>query len=120
MIRKLAFAGLVLALTGPLQTTPLAAEGPISTIERGRYVCELPADVPGEVALEQPDEGFEIAGASRYRSPQGNGTYLRRGDRVVMTSGPRNGVEYAVISASMVRKVENGQPGRLRCYHRGR
>lgn len=115
MIRKLAFALIALPLAAPS-----AAEGPISTIERGRYVCELPADVPGEVALEQPDEGFEIAGASRYRSPQGNGTYLRRGDRVVMTSGPRNGVEYTVISPSMVRKVENGHPGRLRCYHRGR
>lgn len=115
MIRKLAFALVALVLAGPL-----AAEGPISTIERGRYVCELPSAIPGEVALEQPDESFEIAGASRYRSPQGNGTYLRRGDRVVMTSGPRNGVEYAVISESLLRKVENGEPGRLRCYHRGR
>lgn len=115
MIRKCTILALSLVLAAPV-----AAEGPIGTIERGRYVCELPSDIPGEVAQEQPEENFEIAGASRYRSPQGGGTYLRRGDRVVMSSGPRNGVEYAVISPSMVRKVENGQPGRLRCYRRGR
>jgi hypothetical protein len=115
MIRKLASALFLLALAAPL-----SAQGPIGTIERGRYVCELPAEVPGEVALEQPAESFEIAGASRYRSPQGNGTYLRRGDRVTMSSGPRNGVEYEVISPSLLRKIENGQPGRLRCYWRGR
>jgi hypothetical protein len=121
MIRQLASA-LVLAslvLGAPL-AAPALAQWPIGTIERGRYVCELPSDIPGEVALEQPDESFEIAGASRYRSPQGNGTYLRRGDRVVMSSGPRNGVEYEVISPSLLRKLDNGTPGRLRCYHRGR
>lgn len=119
MIRKLLITALSLALAIPLQAQ-LQAQGPISTVERGRYVCELPSDVPGQVALEQPEESFEIAGASRYRSPQGNGTYLRRGDRMVMTSGARNGAEYAVISASMLRKVENGEPGRLRCFWRGR
>ncbi len=115
MIRKLLFTVLSLALA-----VPLNAQGPISTVERGRYVCELPSDVPGDVAVEQPQESFEIAGASRYRSPQGNGTYLRRGDRVLMSSGPRNGVAYEVISPSLLRKVENGEPSRLRCFWRGR
>lgn len=115
MIRTLAIASLSLAVA-----LPATAQRTIGTIERGRYQCELPAEIPGEVALPQPDESFEIAGASRYRSPQGNGTYLRRGDRVVMSSGPRNGVEYEVMSPAMLRKIENGQPGRLRCYWRGR
>lgn len=123
MIRKLLISAhisaLALALAIPLQA-PLHAQGPISTVERGRYVCELPAEVAGVVALEQPAESFEIAGASRYRSPQGNGTYLRRGDRMMMTSGPRNGMEYVVLSNSMLRKIENGEPGRLRCFWRGR
>ena len=119
MIRKLLITALSLALAIPLQA-PLHAQGPIGTVERGHYVCELPSEVAGVVALEQPQESFEIAGASRYRSPQGNGTYLRRGDRMVMTSGPRNGMEYVVLSDSMLRKVENGEPGRLRCFWRGR
>ena len=99
---------------------PLLAQSQIGTVERGHYVCELPGDAGGEVGIIQPDENFEIASASRYRSPQGNGTYLRRGDTVTMTSGPRNGTSYAVLSPTMVRKIENGQPGRLRCYRRGR
>lgn len=116
MIRALAIPALLaLALA-----VPAAAQGPIGTIERGHYACELPAETAGVVALEQPQESFEIAGASRYRSPQGNGTYLRRGDVVTMSSGPRNGTQYQVISETMLRKIENGQPGRLRCYWRGR
>lgn len=115
MIRTIVSAALAFALA-----TPALAQGPIGTVERGHYHCELPAEVAGEVALEQPDESFEIAGASRYRSPQGNGTYLRRGDHVFMTSGPRNGYEYVMLSESMLRKVENGEPGRLRCFWRGR
>ena len=99
---------------------PAVAQGPIATVERGRYVCELPGDAGGDVGVEQPDESFEIASASRYRSPQGNGTYLRRGDTVTMTSGPRNGTAYAVLSPTMLRKIENGAPGRLRCYRRER
>lgn len=119
MIRKLLITTLSLALAVPLQAA-LHAQGPIGTVERGHYACELPSTVPGVVALAQPDESFEIAGASRYRSPQGNGTYLRRGDRMMMTSGPRNGMEYVVLSNSMLRKIENGEPGRLRCFWRGR
>lgn len=99
---------------------PAGAAGPIGTAERGHYICELPAETAGVVALDQPEESFEIAGASRYRSPQGNGTYLRRGDQVTMTSGPRNGTQYRVVSETLLRKIENGEPGRLRCYWRGR
>jgi len=101
-------------------TPPLLAEGMIGTVERGEYQCELPAEVAGEVALPQPDESFTVASASRYRSPQGNGSYLRRGDRMTMTSGPRNGTQYQIVSDTMLRKLEGGEPGRLRCYRRGR
>lgn len=116
MIRALALSAL-LALSAAV---PVGAAGPIGTIERGHYACELPGDTAGVVALAQPQESFEIAGASRYRSPQGNGTYLRRGDRVIMSSGPRNGTQYEVISETLLRRIDNGQPGRLRCYWRGR
>jgi hypothetical protein len=100
--------------------TPAVAQGKIGTIERGQYVCELPDDAGGQAGIEQPEENFRIASASRYRSPQGSGTYLRRGDVVTMSSGPRNGDQYLVISPSFLRKMENGEPGRLRCFLRGR
>ena len=96
--------------------SPAHAQSEIGTIERGRYVCELPGDVRGEAGIEQPEEGFTIDSASRYSSPQGGGTYLRRGERVRMTSGPRNGASYQIVGRDFLRKIDtNGEPGRLRC-----
>jgi len=91
----------------------------IGTIERGQYVCELPGDAAGAAGVPQPDQSFTIDSASRYSSPQGDGTYLRRGDRLTMTSGPRNGDSYEIQSRGFLRKIENGEPGRLRCIRRG-
>jgi hypothetical protein len=99
---------------------PALAQGQIGTIEKGQYICELPDETGTQAGIEQPEENFRIASASRYRSPQGDGTYLRRGDIVTMSSGPRNGDQYQVITASFLRKIENGEPGRLRCFLRGR
>ncbi len=99
---------------------PALAQGQIATVERGQYVCELPGDAAGSVGIEQPQESFRITSASRYVAPEGSGTYLRRGDVVTMTSGPRNGTVYAVISDGYLRKMENGEPRRLRCIRRSR
>ena len=96
------------------------AQGKIGTVERGIYVCELPGDAAGQVGIEQPELGFRIASASRYIAPQGTGTYLRRGNVVTMTSGPRNGESYQVMDEGFLRKIENGEPGRLRCIRKGR
>ncbi len=102
-----------------LMAAPALADGPIGTIARGTYVCELPGDASGAVGIEQPEESFTILSASRYSSPQGSGTYLRRGDIVAMTSGPRNGVSYRIIGRDFLRKLdENGEPSRLRCLRR--
>ncbi len=98
-------------------STPM--QGQIGTIERGHYTCELPGDAGGAAGIPQPDESFTIESASRYSSPQGDGTYLRRGDRLSMTSGPRNGTSYVIESRGFLRKIENGQPSRLRCISRG-
>ena len=99
---------------------PALAQGAIGTIERGAYVCELPGDASGSAGVEQPGQGFTIESASRYSSPQGSGTYLRRGDTVQLTSGPRQGESYAVINAGFLRRIEDGRPGRLRCVRTGR
>jgi len=101
-------------------SSPLLAQGQIGTVDRGEYVCELPGDASQSVGIEQPAENFRIASASRYIAEDGSGTYLRRGDVLTMTSGPRNGDSYAVISSNFLRKMENGKPGRLRCLRRSR
>ena len=101
-------------------SAPALAQGPVGTVARGQYVCELPGNASGDVGIEQPEENFSIVSGSRYSTAEGTGTYLRRGDRVMMTSGPRNGASYAVISDGFLRKIENGEPGRLRCIRQER
>lgn len=99
---------------------PALAQGPIGTLERGAYVCELPGDAAGRAGLEQADQGFVIESASRYSSVRGSGTYLRRGDTMSLTSGPRQGESFAVVSGGFLRRIEGGQPGRLRCIRQNR
>ena len=112
-MKRLLIAALVLA--GP---AAVQAQGPIATVERGPYVCELPGDASGRAGIPQPERNFTIETASRYSSPQGGGTYLRRGDRVELTSGPRKGEAYQVIRPGFLRLIgPNGAPGRLRCVH---
>lgn len=106
---------LAFALAACPLAAPALAQGQIGTIERGVYLCELPGDAAGAAGIAQPEESFTIESASRYSSPQGKGTYLRRGDRLIMTSGPRNGDTYKVIGQGFLRKIVNGQVSRLRC-----
>lgn len=110
------FAALVLGAI----STPALAQGQIGTIDRGTYVCELPGDAAGAVGVEQPEESFVIESASRYSSPQGSGTYLRRDNQIIMTSGPRNGAAYQIMGRGFLRKIVDGQPSRLRCVRQGK
>lgn len=98
-----------------LAQTDLREQGQIGTLERGAYVCELPGDAAGRAGIVQEELGFTIASASRYSSSDGPGTYLRRGATVEMTSGPRTGERYQVVTERFLRRLDNGQPGRLRC-----
>lgn len=111
-----AFPMLVLAVA---LAAPAHAQGAIGTIARGTFACELPGDAAGQAGIAQPDRNFTIESASRYSSPQGSGSYLRRGDTLTLTSGPRQGESYAVVSESFLRRIEGGQPGRLRCVRQG-
>lgn len=103
-----------------LWAVPAHADEEIGTIQRGTYVCELPGDATGLAGVELPEETFRIESASRYSSQQGGGTYLRRGDEVIMTSGPRNGDTYRIISRNFLRKLVDGEPSRLRCVRQSR
>ena len=98
---------------------PAFAQGAIGTVERGLFVCELPGDAGGRAGIAQPERNFTIESASRYSSAQGGGSYLRRGDTLVLTSGPRQGESYAVVSEGFLRLIEGGRPGRLRCVRQG-
>ena len=107
-------------IVAALAAAPAFAQGAIGTVERGAYVCELPGDAGGSAGVAQPGQALTIDSASRYSSPQGAGTYLRRGDTLQLTSGPRRGESYAVIGDGFLRRIEDGRPGRLRCVRSGR
>jgi len=94
--------------------------GEIGVMQQGLYVCELPDERAPSRGVVQKGTSFRITSASRYISDQGTGTYLRRGDTVILSSGPRAGERYRIVSRGFVRKLENGTPGRLRCIRRAR
>lgn len=98
---------------------PASAQGAIGTIPRGTFVCELPGDAAGRAGIAQPDRNLTIESASRYSSPQGGGSYLRRGETLTLTSGPRQGESYAIVSDGFLRLIEAGKAGRLRCVRQG-
>jgi hypothetical protein len=106
-------------LLAGLIAVPALGQGAIGTVPRGTFACELPGDAAGQAGVAQPARNFTIESASRYSSAQGSGSYLRRGDTLTMTSGPRQGESYAVISEGFLRLIEGGQPGRLRCVRQG-
>jgi hypothetical protein len=92
------------------------AQGPIGTADRGPYVCELPGDAASPAGIPQPQFNFAIENSSRYSTGNGQGTYLRRGDLLQMTSGPRKGEAYQVVRPGFLRQLgPDGRPGRLRC-----
>lgn len=115
-MKRLLIAGVIAMGIG----TPGHAQSPITTMQRGTYICELPGNAAGRTGHEQPDQNFSIASASRYVSARGSGTYLRRGDRVIFTSGERQGETYQVVSQGFLRRIAEGEPGRLRCIRRER
>jgi hypothetical protein len=98
-------------------SAPAIADGPIGTLPRGAYACELPGDAAGQAGIAQPQAGFAIESSSRYAAPQGGGTYLRRGRTLMMTSGPRQGETYTIVSDGFLRRIEGDATGRLRCIH---
>ena len=96
------------------------AKGPIDTIDRGPYVCELPGDGDIGPGRPQPDQHFTVETGSRYSTAQGGGTYLRRGNVVEMISGPRKGQKYQVVHQGFLKRLgPDGQPDRLRCVASG-
>ncbi len=97
---------------------PAVAQGPIGTLARGAYVCELPGDAQGNAGVVQEDRSFTVLNASRYRSSGGGGTYLRREAVVEITTGPLAGDRFAVVSERFLRLMEGEKPGRMRCVRR--
>jgi len=90
--------------------------GALGTLETGKYYCELPGDASGPVGRHVPDADFRVISASSYEAEGRIGSYLLTGDRVTMTSGPRQGRKFHRVGRGFLRAVEaDGSDGALRC-----
>jgi hypothetical protein len=74
----------------------------------------MPAAKPGSRARTRTSK----SSARRYKVPAGRGVYLRKGNLVTLTSGPREGAQYRLETERYLTKV--GSAENLRCYWRGR
>jgi hypothetical protein len=68
-----------------------AHDGRLDVIDRGYYACETPGDAEIGPGIAASEYDFLVISASRYRTPDGTGSYLRTADKVQMTSGPKEG-----------------------------
>ncbi len=94
--------------------------GKLGTLERGIYICEMPGDAATTRGIVMPEAGFEVTNASTYSADQGDGTYLRTGDDVTITSGPKKGERYKVEREGFLRQIErDGNETGLRCIRLG-
>lgn len=118
MRQTLALIGLALLTQGG---AALAVESSrIGTLDRGSYSCELPGDAASQRGVPVPEEDFNIINGSSYSADGASGIYLRTGDSVTMTSGPRKGNRYELKNKRFLRKLDaNGKPTGLRCIRLG-
>lgn len=110
--------GLAVALivASPAQAGP---EGPVFTVKRGDYSCELPGTALTEAGLRRPEEDFTIRQGSIYTTAAGRGSYLATGNEIRMTTGPKAGQRFRRESENFLRKLTaDGQESDLRCIRR--
>jgi hypothetical protein len=113
----LAFSAGMLAFAGSASAVP---GGKLGTLDRGAYVCETAGDAATGRGVPVPEAGFEITNSSTYLTTLGSGRYLRTGDLVTMTSGPRKGERFQVQSERFLRQAaSNGSETGLRCIRLG-
>jgi hypothetical protein len=111
------FAALLI-LAAAVAVPSVTGVGQLGTLDRGLYRCEAPGDAGGPAGIPREEEDFQVISSSRYIVPGGRGVYLRKGDLVTMTSGPRKGTQYQLKTERYLLKV--GSEEGLRCYWRGR
>lgn len=125
ILMLVAFAAAVAAaspmLGGPAdaQQPPTPPGGTLDTMPHGTYQCALPGDAAGKAYEIVTAEEFHIDPASRYRTAQGAGTYILRGDELTFTGGPKKGERFRRIGTNQLRKLDGTTDTKLLCTRLG-
>lgn len=110
----------LLASLASLAIVPATAQGRLSLLAQGEYVCALPGDASGAAWIEQEGREFAITSGSSYRTARGSGTYLMEGKLVTFTRGPMRGAKFMRLSSGLLQQVDrDGKLGRMRCHRSG-
>ena len=114
-MRMLLFSTLPIALlAAPAQSEVLR------TMPHGPYACTLPGDAAGPAVIPLPEASFTVTRASRYRTAQGRGTYLLKGDTLTFSGGPKNGERLRRPGPNELRAINpDGSNGRMICVRTG-
>lgn len=108
-----AVAVLALAVDQPAGAVP---GGDLGVLQQGRYACEVPDPIGVTRGIAQDNARFTVVNASSYRDQGVIGSYLRVGDDVTLTSGPRYGERYRVVSSGTLQRLDaNGAETPARC-----
>ena len=98
---------------------PPPTGGMLRTMPRGTYQCALPGDAASDAFEVVEEEGFRIGNASSYRTSEGRGTYLLRGDELTFTRGPKKDEKFRRIGTNQVQKLDGGKLTKLICTRLG-
>jgi len=112
-------ACVLMAALGAAVPVWAGADGPIFTVKRGDYICELPGTALTAAGLHQGAEDFAILQGSIYTNAVGRGSYLAAGDEIRMTGGPKQGERYRRVSENFLRKLtREGEESDIRCIRK--
>jgi hypothetical protein len=118
LLAPLLLAPLLLAAAPAVAVTG----GPLGTLPLGDYVCETGGDATGLPGVHQPQFDFTVTRASTYRigrNRASSGSYLMTSDRIVFTSGPREGMKFHQVRPGFLRLVDGAEAdGALRCVRK--
>jgi hypothetical protein len=96
------------------------SSGVLGILQHGTYECALPGDAGSEAFRVVPAESFRIGTASSYANAAGNGIYLRRGNEVVFTRGPKKDQRFRRLGANTLQKLNpDGSLSKLICTRLG-
>lgn len=103
-----------------IAAVPAAADGVLKTMPHGRYHCSFPGDAAGPARVLMEESHFRISSASSYRSANGHGVYIMKGDELTFTRGPKNGERYRRVGDTALQKLNaDGTLSRLLCSRVG-